>query len=379
MKILQVMPFYTPNRGGSVVAPYNLIRALKQKNHEITVITTDFELDSEYAHSIDGVNVISFPCKFNASMLLYSPNIGPWLKNKVKEFDIVHAQNYRTYQNILVRKYCLQSGVPYVLQAHGSLPVDLGKRQIKRLYDLFYGRNIIKDASSLIAVSDSEWRSYVEMGATPSRVEIIPNVVRTRLTSMPKGTFRNRIGAGDRRIVLFLGRVNRVKGLAFLLRSFCRMQNIRKDAVLVIAGPSEEDHLSELKAETQNLGLSESVIFIGDVQDVASAYQDADILVYPSSYEVFGLVPFEALLCGTPIIVTSNTGCGDIVKREGIGLVVPNGDEMAMSKAIDHALTSPKEMAELVAKGRKFVSDELNEARIVNMFEHAYEKCIVNR
>ncbi|MGD0817814.1 MAG: glycosyltransferase family 4 protein [Methanomassiliicoccales archaeon] len=374
MRILQVLPFYTPSLGGAVIAPYNLIRALKQRGHEITVITTDFELDAGFARSIEGVEVIPFSCKAYAGML-YSPEMGSWLKDRVKEFDLVHAQNYRTYQNILVRKHCLRSGIPYILQAHGSLPSDLGKGTIKQLYDIMWGRNIVLDASRLIAVSDIEARSYSKLGAPPSRIDIIPNAVRARTTSLPKGTFRGRVGAGDRKVVLFLGRLNRLKGLLFLLRSFGRLQ-MRKDILLVITGPSENNHREELETEAIRLGLGESIVFSGDVSDVASAYQDADVLVYPSSYEVFGMVPFEALLSGTPIIVTSNTGCGEIVQREGCGLVVPYGDELAMANAIEHALTSPQEMEEMVVRGRKFVTNELNVEKIVKRFEQTYQNCI---
>ena len=376
MRILQVIPFYTPMLGGSVIAPYNLIKALNQKGHNITVLTTDYNFDTEFAHSIDGVDVIPFHCKANAGMLLYSPEMGSWLKERIDDFDLVHAQNYRTYQNILVRKHCLRSGTPYVLQSHGSLPVDLGKKTIKVLFDLIWGRNIIRDASCLVALTDSEKAMYTKQGAQPSRVEIIPNIVRERQTSLPHGTYRNKIGVRvDQKLVLYLGRVNRLKGLLFLLHSFQKLQN-RKDVFLVIAGPDESNHRHELEEEASKLDLKESVIFSDNVSDVASAYQDADVLVYPSSYEVFGLVPFEALLCGTPIIVTSNTGCGEIVARERCGLVVPNNDERAMAEAIRYAIESPSEMEVFVARGREFVKNQLNEDKIAGRFEETYKNCI---
>ena len=240
------------------------------------------------------------------------------------------------------------------------------------------GRDIIRDASCLVALSDAEKAMYSKLGAQPSRVEIIPNIVRERQTSLPQGTYRHNIGVNDdQKLILYLGRVNHLKGLTFLLHSFRRLQN-KKDVVLVIAGPDESNHRHELEDEASKLGLSESVIFSDNVNDVASAYQDADVLVYPSSYEVFGLVPFEALLCDTPVIVSSNTGCGEIIKRERCGLVVPYGDEMAMAEAIEHALTSPHEMGILAAKGRGFVEAELNEEKIVGRFEKTYANCIRN-
>ncbi len=225
MRILQVMQYYSPNMGGSVIAPYNLIKALQQKGHDITVVTTDFNFDSEFAHSIPGVDVIPFRCKANAGVLQYTPEMGSWLKERIDDFDLVHAHNYRTYQNILVRKRCQRSETPYLLQAHGSLPVDLGKRTIKVLYDRVWGKGIIRDASCLVALSESEKAMYVKLGALPSQVEIVPNVVRERKTTSPVGTFRSNVGAGDRKIILYLGRVSRLKGLIFLLNSYRRLEN----------------------------------------------------------------------------------------------------------------------------------------------------------
>jgi glycosyltransferase involved in cell wall biosynthesis len=369
------MQYYTPTMGGSVIAPYNLIKALSKKGHSITVITTDFQFDKEFAHSIPGVEVIPFRCKANAGMFLYSPEMNSWLRERVDDFDLVHAHNYRTYQNLLVRKNCSRADVPYVLQSHGSLPIDLGKKTIKVLYDSMWGRKIIQDASCLVALSESEKTMYTELGGLPSQVEIIPNIVRERHTILPHGSFRNRIGAGDRKLILYLGRISPLKGLVFLLHSYQRLQD-RKDILLVIAGPDESGHRKELEAEASKLGLGGSVIIYDNVNDVASAYQDADLLVYPSPYEAFGLVPFEAMLCGTPVIVCANTGCGEIVKREGCGLVVPYGDETAMAEAIEHALTSPDEMKALAAKGHTFVSNELSEEMVVRRFEETYENCI---
>lgn len=378
MRILQVTPFYTPSRGGSVMAPHNLIRALRARGHEVTVLTTDFELDERFVASIDGVEVVPFPCRARASLLLYSPAMGRWLRENLPDYDLVHAHNYRTYQNILVRKECLRSKTPYVLQAHGSMPSGLGKGMIKGMFDRAWGRRIVRDASGLIAVSELEAQHYVGTGASPSKVSVIPNIVRRRDASSPPGAFRSRVGAGDRKIVLFLGRINRLKGLPFLIESFSQVRS-RSEAVLVIAGPDEEGHREELRAQASQMGLDGDVLFVDDVDDVASAYQDAAVLVYPSSYEVFGLVPFEALLCGTPVIVTEDTGCGEIVRKQECGLTVPFGNTDALSKAMEQSLSDPIGMRAMAERGRRFVEDELNERRVADRFEEAYARCVRDR
>lgn len=374
MRILQVIPFYTPSRGGSVVAPHNLVRALKERGHDMTVLTTDFELDRDFARSIDGVEVVPVPVRLQASMMLYSPAMGRWLEEHVSDYDIVHAQNYRTYQNVLVRKMCLRHDVPYVLQAHGSLPSDLGKGTIKRLYDAAWGRRIVRSASRLIAVSEMEAEQYVRLGADRSRVSVIPNAVERRMTSKARGAFKCALGI-DGQMVLFLGRLNGIKGLDMLLRAFSRCRS-KTSAVLVIAGPDEDGCRSELEHEVRRLGLTERVTFTGRLDDVASAYQDADVLVYPSSYEVFGMVPLEAILLGTPVIVTSGTGCGEIIGRLGCGSTVPIGDVDALARAIDEVLSDPAGSRRKAEGGRRRIEVELGMQTIAAMFEDVYADCL---
>ena len=71
------------------------------------------------------------------------------------------------------------------------------------------------------------------------------------------------------------------------------------------------------------------------------ALADADVLVYPSQDEIFGLAAVEALLCGTPVVVSDDSGCGEIVRGVGGGAVIPRGDVEACARAIRAALDAP--------------------------------------
>ncbi|MGH9254905.1 MAG: glycosyltransferase family 4 protein, partial [Vicinamibacterales bacterium] len=81
---------------------------------------------------------------------------------------------------------------------------------------------------------------------------------------------------------------------------------------------------------------------------------DADVVVYPSEHEIFGLVPLEALLSGTPVVVTSDSGCGEVIASTGGGLVV-QGDADALRSAIDHILESPAHWRAAAAEAAKRV------------------------
>ena len=90
------------------------------------------------------------------------------------------------------------------------------------------------------------------------------------------------------------------------------------------------------------LGVGGRTIFTGLLEGRArlELLADADVVVYPSEHEIFGLVPLEALLAGTPVVVANDSGCGEVVAAMGGGLVV-EGNAAALRSAIDHILAAP--------------------------------------
>jgi glycosyltransferase involved in cell wall biosynthesis len=89
-----------------------------------------------------------------------------------------------------------------------------------------------------------------------------------------------------------------------------------------------------------SLGLEPRTLFTGLLRgrERLEALADADVLVYPSQDEIFGLVPLEAILCGTPVIVAGDSGCGEVITRTGGGEVVPLGDVGALTHAMGRML-----------------------------------------
>ena len=102
---------------------------------------------------------------------------------------------------------------------------------------------------------------------------------------------------------------------------------------------------ADTRSLVRSLGLEARTVFTGLLrgQERLDALADADVVVYPSQDEVFGLVPLEALLSGTPVIVADDSGCGEIVRQTGGGQVVPLGDVDALARAIATMLDAPAE------------------------------------
>src|SRR5665647_3424088 len=110
MKILHVIPFFTPALGGSIIVLGYLAKELAKLGHQVTIITTDYRFDREYAKSIEetGVKFLQFKSIFNIGLFIYTPTIKTWIKNNLQHFDVVHLHNYRSYQNNVAAQYAIK-------------------------------------------------------------------------------------------------------------------------------------------------------------------------------------------------------------------------------------------------------------------------------
>jgi hypothetical protein len=85
----------------------DLAKELSKFGHDVTLLTTTYDFDENFAKRLEqsGVNIINFKCKIKFANFIYSPDMKHWLNNHIKEFDIIHMHDYRTYQNIIVYTY----------------------------------------------------------------------------------------------------------------------------------------------------------------------------------------------------------------------------------------------------------------------------------
>ena len=101
---------------------------------------------------------------------------------------------------------------------------------------------------------------------------------------------------------------------------------------------------------------------------------DADILVYASEKEIFGLVPFEGLLAGSPVIVSDDCGCGQLISEAGAGLLVRYGDIEGLSNRIDSLVYDETLAQSIVIRGRKYIENQLSFSRIAEQHIQLYER-----
>jgi glycosyltransferase involved in cell wall biosynthesis len=216
------------------------------------------------------------------------------------------------------------------------------------------------------------------MGVDKGRIDIVPNFVDvTRLSRSKNLAFiREQYGiAKTGKLVLYLGRLHRAKRIDLVIRAFNMLVPEMDNVMLVLAGP-DAGYREGILNLVRELGLEEKVMVVEHVEDVGGLYSIADVLVYPAKTEIFGLVPFEALACGTPVIVSSGSGCSELINEVDCGVVVDCDDTPQLKNAIKDSLCNPDTARASANKGREYVLKYLNRSSIIHRIEEIYERCV---
>ncbi|MCK4792348.1 MAG: glycosyltransferase [Desulfobacteraceae bacterium] len=381
MKILQVFDFFSLLHGGGTVALlYKLAQGLSQKGHEVVIYTSDFEIDKDYIDSLPEVKIYPFHCISSVANFYLIPDMIGEVKRNLKDFDIVHLHTYRSFQNIVVHHYARKTGIPYVLDAHGSIPKMAGlKSGLKWLFDLFFGQRLLRDASRILAETKVGIEEYKKIGAREDKiVQITPPFSVEEFERLPPaGQFRNSYNIKEKHIIMFLGRVHHIKGLDFLVESFAELTSQRDDVILVILGP-DDGFQSELENLIGKLNLTGKVLFTGFLggQEKLAALVDADIVIQASRYEQGARAPLEAVLCGTPIIVTEHTGAGEEVREIDAGYLVEFGNRQQLAEIMDTILSDPSEAKDKAERAARYIRENRSVAARISEYEKLYLGCI---
>lgn len=383
MKILQVIPYFVPAwyYGGPVAVAYNISKELVKRGHEVTVYTTD-TLDTKNRikgreEIIDGIKIKRFR---NLSNTLASKHstclpLGMLLETRraLWSFDIIHMHEYRTIQNVIVHHYAKKHGIPYVLQAHGTMYRVAPKWELKRIYDAIWGYKLLKDALKVIALNETEVEQYKSVGLSKDKIKLVPNGVDlAEFENLPeRGEFRSEYGLGsDEKVILYLGRIHKTKGIDLLVKAFASLTKEMDGVRLAIVGP-DGGYLSALIKLATDMGVSDKVVFTGPIyeRNKLEAYVDADVFVTPSFYG-FPVTFVEACACGIPIITTEN---GDKLSwiHNQTGYVVAY-DENQLKDAMAKLLTSRGIAEKFRENAKKLVRQRFTWSRITEELEQLY-------
>ncbi len=395
LRILHVTPYFTAAwaYGGIPRIATTLVREQARRGHRVTVCTTDAATASGRAVTVGGesevsgtsgrVEVRTFRNLSNTLAYhrqLFLPwGLGAFLKAHARDFDVAHLHACRNLPVTLAARHLHSAGVPYVCAPNGTGPLIERRRLQKWAYDQLIGSRDLPGAQAVIAVTDAERRQLEAFGVPASRIRVVPNPVDLdeHRTSPAPGRFRAAHGLGAGRVVLFLGKLTPRKRVDVLIDAFA--SGVGNDARLVIAG-NDMGAGRMLAAQARACGVADRVTFTGllPAESRLEALADADVVVYPSADEVFGLVPLEALLVGTPVVVADDSGCGEIIRQIGGGIVAPLGSAAALADAIRQILEAPERWREAASEAGARVRTRFSGAVVAEQLDAVYRDVLVH-
>jgi len=323
-KILHVIPSVGPERGGPSTLMRTLARALSQAGMEVHVATTDDNGPGRLPvpHGVpqreDGATFWYFPRQ--TRFYTFSWPLTQWLARHVREFDLVHIHALFSYAALPAALLAHRARVPYIVRPLGTLNrwgIENRRPWLKKLSFRVLESHILAGAAGVHYTSEQELVEAGELGVCANPL-VIPNAVE-----LPAREARPR--RHDRKVVLFLSRFDRKKGLDLLFEAFARVRRQCPDAVLVLAGTGDPEWVARLKNKADRLGIASDVVWAGFLSgdDKWAALSGAHVFVLPSYSENFGIAPVEALASGCPVVLSDQVGIHREIARAEAGLVAP--------------------------------------------------------
>jgi glycosyltransferase involved in cell wall biosynthesis len=243
-------------------------------------------------------------------------------------------------------------------------------------------RWIYRHADAIVVYGEHVKRYLVSLNVRPEKIFVAAHAVdnsdyNRTISEGEKAALRKRLGLVSHKIVLYLGRLEKEKGVEFLLQAFALLKAENAALVVVGDGPMRE----RLTAWMGELGLEEKTRFIGYIapEEALTYYAIAECFVLPSitmpnGKEPWGLVVNEAMNQGVPVVATDAVGAaaGGLVQSGVNGFIVPERDRVALAQAIDRILTDDNLRHEMSKSARRIVAGWDNE-RMVKGFQRAIE------
>lgn len=377
MKILNVNMSIDPMTGGGTAErTFQMSRSLAAAGVECTVLTTSMGLSPERVKAMEGTKTMVLPClnkRFYIPKFSYSH-----IENIVASADVVHIMGHWTFINALVYFAANRLGKPYVVCPAGALPL-YGRSKIKKnIYNQIIGYRMIHNAHGHVAITEEEMKHFAEYGVERGKISLIPNGIDAgEFQEKNDIEFRKKFGLGNYPFILFIGRLNMIKGPDMLLDAFCRLKHRFSEQHLVFAG-TDEGMLPQLRMTAEKTGIAERVHFIGYIggADKSQAYHASDLLVIPSRQEAMSIVVLEAGITGTPVLLTDQCGFDEIGHIHG-GKVVSASIE-GLQAGLSELLEDAETLKLMGTNLKKYIQDKYRWNVVIKKYIHLYNQILTD-
>ena len=387
MKILMLTWEYPPRVvGGIARVVHDLSHRLIKDGHDVTVVTykegnvEDFENDGGVKvyrvnnYMINPNNFIDWIMQLNFNLISKATEI----LSKEGPFDVIHAHDWLVTYAAKTLKDAFK--IPIIATIHAT---ESGRNS--GIHD--ETQRYINDSEWLLTYESTEVivnSNYMKnelqrlFGLPYEKINVVPNGVNLNLYNGVERdyNFRRQYAADNEKIILYVGRLVYEKGVQNLIAAMPKILNGYHDSKLIIAGKG--GMLDELRDEVRRLGIDNKVYFTGylSLDKITKMYKCADVAVFPSTYEPFGVVALEGMLSGTPVVVSDVGGLNEIVDHRVNGMKSYAGNANSIADSILELLYNPGLCAEIAKNAKAKVKSQYNWNKIAQDTHFIYQKAI---
>jgi glycosyltransferase involved in cell wall biosynthesis len=385
MKILHLIGFY-PEIGGPFSVIKELLIKLSQKGVSIKVLSP---IPKNYDKGkLSFIKELPFEVEYIEEQLprFIMPSFSLKFIDKIRqeETDLIHIAMLFDFYSIAT----YFSKKPYLVSLHGTFMKEkFNLRKFKKLKKNFYmsiiGKKILKKAKFIHLLTQEEKEHFLEFYPEfESKIRVIPNgldLSQFEVDLNKSDLIKKYPHLKDKKIILFLSRINWIKGLDILIPAFAKLYKEDKNFHLLIVGKDDGDgYEKKVKQWVNNYGLLDAVTFTGLLtgKDKLMAFYGSDIFVLPSYSEGLSTAVIEAMACGIPIVVSDKVGISKEIMQYNAGTVVKtNVDDVYNGiKNVFQNLDKAKDMA-LNAKRMVYKLYDINKVadEMIKMYEEAID------
>ncbi|MBM7854988.1 glycogen(starch) synthase [Desulfohalotomaculum tongense] len=390
MRVLVLSWEYPPKSvGGLAQHVYDLYNSMSKQQHEVHIITVGSPDVPEY-ENVRGVKVyrvipyqvsspdfVTWVMQLNVAMLERCLSL---VRDMEGVFDVIHAHDWLVAYAARALKHSLQ--IPLIATIHATehgrnngLHNDLQRHISDIEWWLCY------EAWRVIVCSrymHGEVRNVFQV--PEDKLRIIPNGVNPQYFAVKNNRVqRNDYAAPDEKIVFYVGRLVREKGVQVLLEAAPKILHYCPGTKFIIAGKGP--YTIPLKRQARRMGIESRVYFTGYVDDSTrnSLYKFADVAVFPSLYEPFGIVALEAMAARTPLVVSDTGGLAEIIDHGVNGLKAYTGNPNSVADNVLHMLLNPDSAGRMKERAYKEVVEKYNWQKIAGETVRLYEEILAAR
>lgn len=387
MKILMLSWEYPPRVvGGISRVVHDLSHRLIRDGHDVTVITyrdgnVPYEENDEgvKVYRVDNFmiqpnNFIDWIMQLNFNMVAKAGEIIA----KEGNFDVIHAHDWLVAYAAKTLKYAYNTPIVSTIHAtEAGRNSGIRGEQQKYINDTEW---MLTYESSEVIVNSNYMKNELQrlFGLPFEKINVVPNGVDLDIFDNVERDydFRRQYAMDNERIILFVGRLVYEKGVQNLIAAMPKILSNYHDAKLIIAGKGPM--LDELRNEVNSLGLGNKVYFTGylNSKQVKKMYKAADIAVFPSTYEPFGIVALEAMLSENPVVVSDVGGLNEIVDHGVNGMKSYAGNANSIADSILTLLFDHKLCDEITKNAKQKVKTQYNWSKIAQDTHFTYQKAI---